>query len=62
MQFKELKFSGVDFPVPLSQITKVEQLNGLAINVFRYPEDAGVHPSLSNKRPHSRSDQPTPDY
>ena len=49
MHFKELKFTGVDFPVPLSQMPKVERLNGLAINVFGYSESAGVHPLYLTK-------------
>ena len=44
MQFKELRFTGVDFPVPLSQMPKVERLNNLAINVFGYSQQAGIHP------------------
>ena len=49
MQFKELRFSGVDFPVPLSQMPKVEQLNDLAINVFGYSKQAGIHPLYLSK-------------
>ena len=30
----ELKFDGVEFPVELKDITKIEKMNGLAINVF----------------------------
>ena len=44
MHFKELRFTDVDFPVPLSQMPKVERLNNLAINVFGYSQQAGVHP------------------
>ena len=44
MQFKELRFTGVDFPTPLSQMPKVERLNNLAINVFGYSKQAGIHP------------------
>ena len=40
----ELNFTGVNFPVPLNQMPKVERLNNLAINVFGYSESAGVHP------------------
>ena len=29
-----LNFDGIDFPTPLSQISKVEKQNGIAINVF----------------------------
>ena len=46
---KELNFTGVDFPTPLSQIPTVERLNGLAINVFGYSESAGVHPLYLTK-------------
>ena len=49
MQFKELRFTGVDFPVPLSQISKVERLNNLAINVFGYSKQAGIHPLYLSK-------------
>ena len=49
MQFKELRFTGVDFPVPLSQMPKVERLNDLAINVFGYTESARVHPLYLTK-------------
>ena len=49
MHFKELRFSGVDFPVPLSQMPKVEQLNNLAINVFGYSKQAGIHPLYLSK-------------
>ena len=44
IQFKELRFTGVDFPTPLSQIPKVELQNNLGINVFGYSESAGIHP------------------
>ena len=30
----ELKLDGVEFPVQLKDITKIEMMNGLAINVF----------------------------
>ena len=49
MHFKELRFSGVDFPVPLSQMPKVERLNNLAINVFGYSKQAGIHPLYLSK-------------
>ena len=49
MQFKELRFTGVDFPVPLSQMPKVERLNNLAINVFGYSKQAGIHPLYLTK-------------
>ena len=49
MQFKELRFTGVDFPVPLSQMPKVERLNNLAINVFGYSQQAGIHPLYLTK-------------
>ena len=49
MHFKELKFTGVDFPVPLSQMPKVERLNNLAINVFGYSQQAGIHPLYLTK-------------
>ena len=49
MQFKELRFTGVDFPVRLSQIMKVEQLNDLAINVFGYSKQARIHPLYLSK-------------
>ena len=42
-------FTGIKFPTPLSQIPKVEQHNGLAINVFGYSEAAGVHPLYLTK-------------
>ena len=41
---KELNFAGIEFPVTLKDIPKVERLNNLAINVFGYSESAGVHP------------------
>ena len=49
MHFKELRFTGVDFPVPLSQMPKVERLNNLAINVFGYSQQAGIHPLYLTK-------------
>ena len=49
MQFKELRFTGVDFPVPLSQMPKVERLNNLAINVFGYSKQVGIHPLYLTK-------------
>ena len=49
MHFKELRFSGVDFPVPLSQMPKVQRLNNLAINVFGYSKQAGIHPLCLTK-------------
>ena len=45
----ELNFTGVNFPVPLNQMPKVEQLNNLAINVFGFSESAGVHPLYMTK-------------
>ena len=45
----ELNFTGVNFPVPLNQMPKVELLNNLAINVFGYSESAGVHPLYLTK-------------
>ena len=45
----ELNFTGVNFPVPLNQMPKVERLNNLAINVFVYSESAGVHPLYMTK-------------
>ena len=49
IQFKELRFTGVDFPTPLSQIPKVELQNNLGINVFGYSESAGIHPLYITK-------------
>ena len=49
MQFKELRFTEVDFPTPLSQMPKVERLNNLAINVFGYSKQAGIHPLYLTK-------------
>ena len=49
MHFKELRFTGVDFPVPLSQMPKVERLNNLAINVFGCSQQAGIHPLYLTK-------------
>ena len=46
---KELNFTGVDFPTPLGQIPQVERLNGLAINVFGYSKQAGIHPLYLTK-------------
>ena len=49
MHFKELRFTGIDFPTPLSQIPKVEHLNNLSINVFGYSKQAGIHPLYLSK-------------
>ena len=49
MHFKELDFTGIDFPTPLSQMPKVERLNNLAINVFGYSKQAGIHPLYLSK-------------
>ena len=49
IQFKELRFTGVDFPTPLSQIPKVERLNNLVINVFGYSKQAVIHPLYLTK-------------
>ena len=49
MEFKELNFTGVDFPTPLNKISKVEQLNNLAINVFGYSKKVGIHPLYLTK-------------
>ena len=38
----ELKFTNVEFPVSLENISKIEEMNSLAINVFEY--DDGLHP------------------
>ena len=46
---KELNFAGIDFPTPLGQIPQVERLNGLAINVFGYSKQAGIHPLYLTK-------------
>ena len=43
----ELKFANIEFPVSLEDISKVEELNVLAINVFRY--DDGLHPVQMSK-------------
>ena len=43
----ELKFDGIHFPTPLSQIPKVEKLNNAAINVLGY--DAGCIHCISQK-------------
>ena len=40
----ELNFAGVGFPVTLKDIPKVEKQNNLAINVFGYSQQAGIHP------------------
>ena len=40
----ELDFTGIDFPTPLNQIPNVEHQNNLAINVFGYSKESGVHP------------------
>ena len=45
----ELDFTSIEFPTPLSQIPNVERLNGLAINVFGYSDEAGVHPLYLTK-------------
>ena len=37
----DLNFKGIDAPTPISQISEVEKLNNLAINVFGW--DKGVH-------------------
>ena len=49
MHFKELNLTGVEFPTPLSQMPKVERLNNLAINVFGYSQQAGIHPLYLSK-------------
>ena len=46
---KELNFAGIDFPVTLKDIANVERLNGLAINVFGYSKQAGIHPLYLTK-------------
>ena len=45
----ELNLTGVEFPTPLSQMPKVERLNNLAINVFGYSKQAGIHPLYLSK-------------
>ena len=45
----ELNLTGVEFPTPLSQMPKVERLNNLAINVFGYSQQAGIHPLYLSK-------------
>ena len=45
----ELNFAVVGFPTPLSQMPKVERLNNLAINVFGYSKQAGIHPLYLSK-------------
>ena len=45
----ELNFAGVGFPVTLKDISKVEKQNNLAINVFGYSDEAGVHPLYLTK-------------
>ena len=49
----ELNLTGVEFPTPLSQMPRVERLNNLAINVFGYSQQAGIHPlNLTNDLDH----------
>ena len=43
-----LDFNGIDAPTPISQISKVERLNDLAINVFGWDKGVTVH-HLSNE-------------
>ena len=38
-----LNFTGIDFPTPISQITKVEKQNDLAINVFGWDKGVIIH-------------------
>ncbi|XP_065198789.1 uncharacterized protein LOC135830431 [Sycon ciliatum] len=45
----KLDLFGIDFPTPLSQISKVEKQNNLAINVFGY-EDNVIYPLLLTKK------------
>ncbi|XP_065178129.1 uncharacterized protein LOC135808825 [Sycon ciliatum] len=45
----KLDLFGIDFPTPLSQISKVEKQNSLAINVFGY-EDNVIYPLLLTKK------------
>ena len=45
----ELDFTGIDFPTPLNQIPNVEHQNNLAINVFGYSKQAGIHPLYLTK-------------
>jgi hypothetical protein len=37
--FDEINFSGIDFPTPLSQITRFENQNNISINVFGYDDE-----------------------
>ena len=46
---KELNFAGIEFPTPLNQIPNVEHQNNLAINVFGYSKQAGIHPLYLTK-------------
>ena len=45
----ELNFAGIEFPTPLNQIPKVEHQNNLAINVFGYNKESGIHPLYLTK-------------
>ena len=45
----ELDFTGIEFPTPLNQIPNVERMNNLAINVFGYSKESGVHPLYLTK-------------
>ena len=56
-----LDFTGIDFPTPLSQISKIEEQNNLAITVFGWCEGKTVVVRVSevedpNTRPDSSDD------
>ena len=44
-----LKFTNVDFPMPVSQITCIERQNNLAINVFGCTSMADIYPLYVSK-------------
>jgi hypothetical protein len=46
--FDVLNFSGIDFPTPLSQISRFENLNNISINVFGY--DKEIFPLIISKK------------
>ena len=46
----ELDFTGIEFPVSLQDIPKVERLNDLSINVFAYEAPVTIKPMYLSKR------------
>lgn len=47
---KHINMTGVSFPTPLKDIAKIENNNGLSINVFAYDQENGITPQRISRQ------------